>query len=79
MTLLYTLPHHAVNREFAKKVQPVILVILDTPVKSTMKIREFQEYLKDRLNEVEALVNGNCNVVAGSIATECRRIIRNGH
>ena len=44
-----------------------------------MKIREFQEYLKVRLNEVEALVNGNCNVVAGSIATECRRIIRNGH
>ena len=25
-----------------------------------MNIREFQEYLKDRLNAVEALVNGNC-------------------
>lgn len=29
-----------------------------------MKIREFQEYLKDRLNKVEALVNGNCKAFA---------------
>lgn len=29
-----------------------------------MKICEFQEYLKNRLNEVEALVNGNCKAFA---------------
>ena len=29
-----------------------------------MKISEFQEYLKDRLNEVEALVNGRCKAFA---------------
>lgn len=29
-----------------------------------MKIREFQEYVKDRLNAVEALVQGGCKAIA---------------
>jgi len=31
-----------------------------------MKIREFQEYVKDRLNDVEALVQGGCKAIAES-------------
>ena len=34
-----------------------------------MKIREFQEYLKDRLNGLEALVNGNCKAFAEDTRT----------
>ena len=34
-----------------------------------MKIREFQEYLKDRLNEVEALVQGGCRAFAEDTRT----------
>lgn len=46
-----------------------------------MKIREFQEYLKDRLNEVEALVNGNCRAFAEDtreVYDESSQFIRNG-
>ena len=34
-----------------------------------MKIRELQEYLKDRLNEVEALVQGGCKAFAEATRT----------
>ena len=34
-----------------------------------MKIREFQEYLKDRLNAVEALVQGGCKAFAEDTRT----------
>ena len=34
-----------------------------------MKIRELQEYLKDRLNEVEALVQGGCRAFAEDTRT----------
>ena len=34
-----------------------------------MKIRELQEYLKDRLNEVEALVQGGCKAFAEDTRT----------
>ena len=34
-----------------------------------MKIRELQEYLKDRLNEVEALVQGGCKSFAEDTRT----------
>ena len=34
-----------------------------------MKIREFQEYIKDRLNGLEALVNGNCRAFAEDTRT----------
>jgi len=38
-----------------------------------MKIREFQEYVKDRLNAVESLVQGGCKAIAEDtldVATE---------
>lgn len=31
-----------------------------------MRIKEFQDYLKDRLNEVEALIQGGCKAVASN-------------
>lgn len=34
-----------------------------------MKIRDFQNYIKDRLNEVEALVNGGCMAFAEDTRT----------
>lgn len=46
-----------------------------------MKIREFQEYLKDRLNAVEALANGNCKAFAEDtreVYDESSQFIRNG-
>ena len=46
-----------------------------------MNIREFQEYLKDRLNKVEALVNGNCKAFAEDtreVYDESSQWIRNG-
>lgn len=46
-----------------------------------MKIREFQEYLKDRLNEVEDLVNGNCKAFAEDtreVYDESSQFIREG-
>ena len=46
-----------------------------------MNIREFQEYLKDRLNEVEALANGNCKAFAEDtreVYDESSQFIRNG-
>lgn len=47
-----------------------------------MKISEFQEYLKDRLNKVEALVNGNCKAFAEDtreVYDESSQWIRNGN
>ena len=47
-----------------------------------MNIREFQEYLKDRLNKVEALVNGNCKAFAEDtreVYDESSQCIRNGN
>ena len=46
-----------------------------------MKIRELQEYLKDRLNKVEALVNGNCKAFAEDtreVYDESSQFIREG-
>lgn len=46
-----------------------------------MKIREFQEHLKDLLNKVEALVNGNCKCFAEDtreVYDESSQFIRNG-
>ena len=46
-----------------------------------MKIRELQEYLKDRLNEVEALVQGGCKAFAEDTRTvydESAQFIREG-
>lgn len=46
-----------------------------------MKIREFQEYLKDRLNEVEDLVNCNCRAFAEDtreVYDESSQFIREG-
>ena len=46
-----------------------------------MKIREFQEYLKDRLSKVEALANGNCKAFAEDtreVYDESSQFIRNG-
>ena len=36
---------------------------------ATMKISELQEYLKDRLNAVEALMHGNCKAFAEDTRT----------
>ena len=46
-----------------------------------MKIRELQEYLKDRLGKVEALVNGNCKAFAEDtreVYDESSQFIREG-
>lgn len=46
-----------------------------------MKIREFQEYLKDRLNKVEALMQGNCKAFAEDtreVYDESSQFIREG-
>ena len=46
-----------------------------------MKIREFQEYLKDRLSKVEDLVNGNCKAFAEDtreVYDESSQFIREG-
>ena len=46
-----------------------------------MNIREFQEYLKDRLSKVEALVNGNCKAFAEDtreVYDESSQFIREG-
>lgn len=47
-----------------------------------MKIRELQEYLKDRLNAVEALVQGGCKAFAEDTRTvydESAQFVREGH
>ena len=47
-----------------------------------MKISEFQEYLTDRLNKVEARVNGNCKAFAEDtreVEDEASPWIRNGN
>lgn len=46
-----------------------------------MKIRDLQEHLKDRLNEVEALVQGNCKAFAEDtreVYDESSQFVREG-